>query len=304
MEKRRRGKRLPVVLLMLLAAAEMLTLGGPAGAVPSSPLEILGAAAARAGAFFPQPEPEEGLPSAVLRAESTVTAENAPLRGTPLPEEAAEPPAAEGSLPEEKEAAEPKAAGEAQPESDPVEDSYFEDVVFLGDSRTEGFYLYSGLKTGKYLYAVGATVDSGHGKIPLLDALAELEAGKIYLMLGINELGWSRAENYRDQYAKLIDRVRADHPDAVIVLQSILPVSAKQDAKGSYVNNEKILAYNEIIAALAAEKDCVFLDSAQAVAGEDGRLPQEWTFDGVHLNPAGCRALLDYYRTHSVQERK
>ena len=44
------------------------------------------------------------------------------------------------------------------PESEAVEDTYFEDAVFLGDSRTEGFRLYSGLKTGTYLCGVGATV--------------------------------------------------------------------------------------------------------------------------------------------------
>ena len=37
------------------------------------------------------------------------------------------------------------------PEREPVEDAYFADTVFLGDSRTEGFHLYSGLKEGEYL---------------------------------------------------------------------------------------------------------------------------------------------------------
>ena len=43
------------------------------------------------------------------------------------------------------------------PESEPVtDDSYFSDAVFLGDSRTEGFHLYSGLEEGRCLYSVGA----------------------------------------------------------------------------------------------------------------------------------------------------
>ena len=97
------------------------------------------------------------------------------------------------------------------PESDPVEDAYFADTVFLGDSRTEGFHLYSGLKEGEYLYAVGATVESvftkptqetAAGKVPMLDALAELECGKVYIMLGANELGWPRSEAFHDQYGK------------------------------------------------------------------------------------------------------
>lgn len=194
-------------------------------------------------------------------------------------------------------------------ESAPVEDTYFEDAVFLGDSRTEGFYLYSGLKTGQYLYSVGATVESvfskpawkeTDGKVPLLDALADTECGKIYLMLGVNELGWTKIENFHDQYARVIDRIREDHPNAEIVLQSILPVSAMQEAKGTYVNNERIGEYNQIIASLAAEKDCHYMNVAEAVTGADGCLPSYWNFDGIHLNPDGCRVWLHYLRTHSV----
>ena len=277
MKKRWNWKRIPVFFLTLLVTAQLLTLGGPAGTARGSPSEEPEAAESR--------EPLKDAPGRAEKAEI--------LQKLLMDAQIDRPPAEAVPV----------------PESSPVTDTYFDDVVFLGDSRTEGFYLYSGLKTGKFLYAVGATVesvfskkawDSGHGKIPLLDALAETEYEKVYLMLGINELGWSKAENYRDQYTKLIDRVREDHPEAVVVLQSILPVSAKQDAKGSYVNNKKIIAYNEIIADLASEKGCVLLDSAEAVAGPDGCLPAEWTFDGVHLNPAGCRILLDYYRTHSV----
>ena len=35
-------------------------------------------------------------------------------------------------------------------ESAPVDDSYFDDVAFVGDSRTDGFRLYSGLNRGTY----------------------------------------------------------------------------------------------------------------------------------------------------------
>ena len=41
---------------------------------------------------------------------------------------------------------------------------------------------------------------------------------------------------------------------------------------------------------------------AESVAGEDGLLPAELCYDGVHLNKAGCRQWLDYLRTHAVGE--
>ena len=213
----------------------------------------------------------------------------------------------EKTLPETDDPPEPFAP---VPEGGPVEDTYFEDTAFLGDSRTEGFHLYSGLETGAYYGSVGATVESVFskavetpaGKMPLLDAMAEEDFGKIYVMLGVNELGWSKTETFHDQYAKVIDRLRSDHPDAEIILQSILPVSAKQEKKKTYVNNGRIAAYNEVIFQLAEEKDCALVDAAEAVTDENGCLRAAWSPDGVHLNIKGCQAWLEYLRTHPVGE--
>ena len=195
-------------------------------------------------------------------------------------------------------------------ESEPVDDSYFDDVAFVGDSRTDGFRLYSGLERGTYFCVTGETVASATDmenwktedgrKISLADAVAAADCGKIYLMLGINELGWNGTDIFRGHAENLLRRLRADHPDAEIVVQSLLPVSAEQDAKGSYVNNQRILAYNQVWMELAEETGCDYVNIAEAVTGEDGCLPAEMSFDGVHLNRAGCHAWLDYLRTHSV----
>lgn len=270
---KKKKMRLPAVVVLLAAMMTVLTTAGPRGAAADSPLN----------------SPAEPA------AEST-----APVV-TPAPAETEE------VLPETDEPPEPFAP---VPEGGPVEDTYFEDAAFLGDSRTEGFHLYSGLKAGAYYYSVGATVESVFskkvetpaGKMPLLDAMAEEDFGKIYVMLGVNELGWSKTETFHDQYAKVIDRLRSDHPDAEIILQSILPVSAKQEKKKTYVNNGRIAAYNEVIFRLAEEKNCAFVDAAEAVTDENGCLRAGWNSDGVHLNVKGCRAWLEYLRTHPVGE--
>ena len=270
---KKKKMRLPAVVVLLAAMMTVLTTAGPRGAAADSPLGSLAEPAAESTAPAARPVPAET---------------------EKVPPETDDPP-------------EPFAP---VPEGGPVEDTYFEDAAFLGDSRTEGFHLYSGLKAGAYYYSVGATVESVFskkvetpaGKMPLLDAMAEEDFGKIYVMLGVNELGWSKTETFRDQYAKVIDRLRADHPDAEIILQSILPVSAKQEKKKTYVNNGRIAAYNEVIFQLAEEKDCAFVDAAEAVTDENGCLRAEWNSDGVHLNAKGCRAWLEYLRTHPVGE--
>lgn len=273
-EKANGRMRLPGIMALLAVLAVVLTSTGPAGVAADSPVEQ--------------------APVQLLAAER-------PTKRQP----AKQPPKQKALEEPEKEPFAPVA------ESAPVKDTYFDDVVFLGDSRTEGFSLYSGLKTGTYFYAVGATVESvftkavwetPKGKVPLLDAVAETPCGKVYVMLGVNELGWAKTETFRNQCTKVIDRIREDHPNAEVVLQSILPVSAKQDAKGSYVNNERIAVYNEQLLALAEEKECAYLNVAEAVVDENGCLRADWTFDGVHLNVKGCQAWLEYLRTHPVGE--
>lgn len=267
-EKKEKKLRLPGALMILAALAVMLSMGGPRGVAVNSPAETV--------------EPE--LPPVVETAEEAAV------------------PAAEPEMIQEDVWAGPV------PESAQVEDTYFDDVVFLGDSRTDGLRLYSGLQHGTFLCSTGATVESVFskavetpaGELPLLDALAALDCGKIYIMLGINELGWNGTETFRTQSTELIQRLQKDHPDAEIVIQSILPVSAKKDAEGRYVNNGRIKEYNQVWLELAEEFDVAYLNVAEGVAGEDGLLPSELCYDGVHLNKAGCQMWLDYLRTHAV----
>lgn len=269
-KERRTGRRAAAVAVVAAAVAVLLAPGIPAVSVPEGP----------------PPDPAWREPVRVLAPASLSAA---------LPAE-----------PETR--AEPAPRPVEVPESDPVEDDYFADAAFLGDSRTEGFHLYSGLGEGTYFFAVGATVESVFTKpvwkteaekVPLLDALAAGEYGKIYVMLGVNELGWPKTEQFYEQYGKLIDRLLEDHPEAEVLLQSILPVSAKQEAKKTYVNNARIDVYNALIRQLAEERGCPYLDVASAVAGEGGCLRAELTFDGVHLNTEGCQVWLRFLRTHT-----
>lgn len=278
-EKKVHKRRLPGVAAALAAAMLLLTAGASGGTAVSSPL-----------AEAAEPVPYKAVPAAGKIGAA------AEIRAKALPEGAGEPESLPCPL----------------PETEAVEDTYFDGAVFLGDSRTEGLFLYSGLKTGHFYTAVGATVESVFSKknfetesgekVPLLDAVAEQDCDKIYIMLGINELGWSKVKTFHDQYAKLIDRVREDHPEAKIVLQSIPPVSAKQEAKKTYVNNDRISDYNEVIRTLAEEKECYFLDVAACLSDGNGLLPKDLNFDGIHLNPAGCKVWLNYLRTHSLED--
>lgn len=196
-------------------------------------------------------------------------------------------------------------------ESAAVEDSYFDDAVFIGDSRMEGFKLYSGLNNARFLTAVGATVDtvaskaterlSTGEKVPIMNALAREDFSKVYLMLGMNELGWVYPNLFAEHYGGLIDQIREICPDAVVYIEGILPVTAEKDAEGGYINNTRIDQYNQLLRQLAEEKKVWYLDISPAVENSDGRLLEENSFDGIHLKPDACKLWLDYLKTHTAQ---
>lgn len=199
--------------------------------------------------------------------------------------------------------------GDPIPESEPADDEYFADTVFVGDSRTEGFKLYSGLKTADIfaakcisvdnIYSENAVLSSGGEYVPIIDALSWQSYSKVYIMLGINELGYD-IETFIELYSKLIDNIRELQPEADIYLQAIIPVSKRKDQNNSIYTNGRICAFNEALSKLAAEKELFFIDTYSALCNEDGYLPEDASFDGVHLIKDYCIQWLDYLKTHTA----
>ena len=195
------------------------------------------------------------------------------------------------------------------PESAEVDDSYFDDAVFIGNSRTEGFKLYAGLSNAEYYTAIGLMVDTiftkpyatvNGEKTTIMEALKTTDFSKVYIMLGMNELGWVYGSVYQEYYGRIIGGIREINPDAVIYIQSILPVSAEKSEKDDIYNNERINEFNALLRELAEEKEVYYVDVAEAVADEDGCLPEGASFDGVHLTPDYCGKWRDYLKTHTV----
>ena len=195
------------------------------------------------------------------------------------------------------------------PVSEAVGTEYFHDAVFIGDSRTEGLMLYANTGEAQFLTHKGLKVDTafssevikeGDEKITVIEALKRHRYKKIYVMLGVNELGWVHESAFIQRYGELVDAIRESQPDAVVYLQSILPVSASKSAEDKIYNNPRIETYNRLIRQLAEEKGVYYLQVADAVQ-VDGVLPEEATTDGVHLVPAYCKKWLEYLETHTVQ---
>ena len=198
-----------------------------------------------------------------------------------------------------------------------VDDSFFDNAVFLGDSRTEGLQLFGGLYHGDYYWARGMNVflvDNIHyhtfevdgETVTMIGALAKKEYEAVYIMIGINELGVAPS-SYEIGLEVFIDKVLAVQPNAVIYLQILPPVNetkAKLNGLGDYINNYNINRFNEIITRMAEKKKVVLLDTAEVYRDETGALPANMSADGCHFNLNGYTRWVDYLRCHVIDREE
>ena len=194
-----------------------------------------------------------------------------------------------------------------------VDDSYFDDAVFIGDSRTVGMYEYGGLEETSTFYAsTGLTiykmfdskivaVPGQKKKITVEEALSEKQFAKIYLMIGINEMGTGTVESFMKAYGEAVQHLQQLQPDAVIYLQAIMKVTTERSGQGDYITNEGIEARNEEIAKLADDEKIYYLDVNPLICDETGGMVASYTYDGVHLKAQYIPIWLDFLKEHAVE---
>ena len=167
-------------------------------------------------------------------------------------------------------------------------EGYFNDALFIGDSHTDGFKDYAGLNNADYLCHNGLTVWSAvekaefPGKQTLAQALRGKHYGKIYLMLGINELGAGTAESWAAQYKVLLDEVRELQPDAIIFLQAIFHTT-QEKSDATFFKNSTIDARNAELQKLADNETVFYIDCNPVFDDSTGALTPEYSGDGVHV---------------------
>ena len=196
-------------------------------------------------------------------------------------------------------------------EFQPVDEDYFTDALFIGDSRTVGLSEYcEPLDTRATFYAqVSLTiykvmdkpiVKSGNDKISLEQALTENHFNKIYIMLGLNEIGTGTAESFAEEYANVVNRIRELQPDAIIFIQGIMHVTEHKSSTDKYFNNDNINRRNEELAKLADNKTVFYMDMNEAVDDENGNLIKELSFDDVHLKASSYERWYQFLLEHGI----
>lgn len=179
----------------------------------------------------------------------------------------------------------------------------FNNTLMIGDSRTEGFKLYSGVKNAAYFCLKGITIEKinagqkanvNGASLDIYQVLDNNTFDKVIVCIGMNELGWSSMDSFLTEYGKLVDEIKARQPNAQIILHAVLPVSQDKDAKDAIYNNNHVAWFNENIVRLATSKGARFVNPSAVLVNEEGFLLNEGTHDGVHLSSQYCKLWANY----------
>ena len=150
-----------------------------------------------------------------------------------------------------------------------VTEEYFSDALFIGDSRTVGmqqsnllpgavFYAKTGIGIGDIL--TERIVNENGYMISVKDALSRHSFGKVYIMIGINDMSMGDTQWFKEKYTEILNTVRRTQPDAIIYIQGNIPMSyGTQDFHGS-LNNLNLRQRDEASKALADSKTIFYLD--------------------------------------------
>lgn len=193
-----------------------------------------------------------------------------------------------------------------------VKDLYFADAVFIGDSRTVGLFEYGGLEEITTFYAGEGlsvydvfdkkivSVPGQKKKITVEEALQQKNFSKIYLMLGLNEMGTGTTETFLVKYKEVLDHLQELQPDAIVYVQAIMKLTTKRSGKGDQFHNPGIEERNLGISQFADNETVFYLDVNPLICDETGGMIEEYTYDGIHLKAKYIEIWKDYLKSHAI----
>lgn len=171
----------------------------------------------------------------------------------------------------------------------------FNDIVFLGNSITEGGKDWSKRLNYPNIKNRGIGGDVTDGVLARLDEIIYFKPKAVFLLIGINDL-WNNnspdnpsAEYIANNIIKISQVINAQTPQTKIYIQTILPIE-----KEKFKNN--ILKVNEIIKANEKDNPYQIIDLYSIFVNENGLIKKDLSTDGIHLNEKGYDAWVDFIK--------
>ena len=188
-----------------------------------------------------------------------------------------------------------------------VESQPFKDTVFIGNSLVVGlkqtcdidgasFYACQSLDINDALEKAFVVDKNKTSKLTILEALSKRQFNRIYLMFGINELGWPYSEVFIDKYQELIRQIKKLQPSAALYVQSILPVTKSCSENKPVFSKKNVMERNKMLQKMSAAMKVNYLDVYNSLCNEEGYLPENNSTDGIHLRKTSYNKWLDYLK--------
>ncbi|HBL12739.1 MAG TPA: lysophospholipase [Cyanobacteria bacterium UBA11162] len=139
----------------------------------------------------------------------------------------------------------------------------------------------------------GISGETSAGLLNRLELLDQTQPEVIFVMIGINDLiRGIKDETLLANQQLIIRYLQRVHPQAQIVVQSVLPHSAEKATwqgrdRLLEIPNKRIRDINQRLKALAKAEGVIYLDLYPMFADTKGNLKPELSTDGLHLSPQG-----------------
>lgn len=167
----------------------------------------------------------------------------------------------------------------------------FGNVLFIGDSRTVGLKDYADLGAADVFAENGLNVfrlfrDAVNvprkGQVTLEGLLLANQYDKIYIMLGINEIGYN-LDKVIEKFGKALDTLQSYQPGTTIYIQANLMIQKSRSDRDSVYNNANMQYLNDHMAAFADGVKRFFIDVNPLFSDGAGNLAPEYAYDDFHL---------------------
>jgi len=173
-------------------------------------------------------------------------------------------------------------------------ENFFDDTLLIGDSRMVGLFEYAEMEnaemfaaTGMSIYKVlSAELPVDGEKKNLEKVLTEKTYKKIYLMLGLNELGYDLQQTV-NKYEEVLQFIEGLQPETKLILLANMHVTEEKSLTDPVINNERINQLNKEIEELSKTGNRRYQDINQKFDDENGNLEGERSNDGVHIKAEG-----------------
>lgn len=206
---------------------------------------------------------------------------------------------------------------------EPVDHDFFDDAVFIGDSISLKLYHYVKKQRqtdddflGDARFLVAGSLGSGNAlwdvsnesvhpsykgkKMLLEDAVDRMDAEKVYIMLGINDVALYGIDGSIENMRTLIKRILKEESGAEIYVQSATPRIAAVTSKPT---NKMLFEYDLKLYEMCLEEGWHFVDVASVMRDENGNLFDAYCSDaptmGMHFTDEACQVWVDYLLTHA-----